>query len=329
MKVQSGNIFFVVCICLLMCGLAAAQVQTLSGPVPRKKMTEASTQTVSPRGYGEDLVYGLEAYKKNDWSNALFFLRKAAGVAETASEEVWLLMILSEMNVHDYQAVLRDRDIFVRRFSASHYVPNVEYQGCLALFALERYEQAVQGFTAFCERYPEHALTGEALFWTAESFYRQYEYARALSLYQRVVDGYENSEKYTESVYRIELLKQREREEKLLYLLRVTAEEAAAAREEYERRAKTVQSEQAADLKQTVQNLEEHIEALQKAYDEEHVRNSALNTRIRDLLTASEAAAHTSETAAGAKGGVSDKLLNELKQKARELETMIRPQEGF
>ncbi len=320
----SGKTFFAVCCALFLCAASFAQ-----------------TQDASRYAYGEDLVYGLEAYKNKDWSNALFFLRKAAGVKESSSEEVWLLMILTEMHVGDYYAVLRDADVFSRRFPSSRYIPHIEYQIQLARFGLGLYEESAEGFSAFAATYSDHPLLPSALFWAGESLYRQYEYARSLPLYKRVVDEYPESSKYAESVYRIELLKQREREEKLLYLLRVTGEEAASAREDYERQVKLLQGEEALSLKRNVQKLEEKLAALQTSYEESRQQNEALNTRVNELISenvqltsdalkASEAlrtAQETArkETAPAQQKSLSeqDKMLIELKKKAKELEKLL------
>ncbi len=320
----SGKTFFAVCFALFLCAASLVQAQD------------------TPRyAYDEDLVYGLEAYKNKDWSNALFFLRKASGVKESSSEEVWLLMILTEMHVSDYYAVLRDADVFSRRFPSSRYIPHIEYQIQLARFGLGLYEESAEGFSAFAATYSDHPLLPSALFWAGESLYRQYEYARALPLYKRVVDEYPESSKYAESVYRIELLKQREREEKLLYLLRVTGEEAASAREDYERQVKLLQGEEALSLKRNVQKLEEKLAALQTSYEESRQQNEALNTRVNELISenvqltsdalkASEAlrtAQETArkETAPAQQKSLSeqDKMLIELKKKAKELEKLL------
>ncbi|MFC2288383.1 MAG: hypothetical protein ACFNKF_01935 [Treponema lecithinolyticum] len=249
--------------------------------------TVQNTRNFSYR-YNDELIHGLEAYKNKDWANALFFLRKAAGDPQTASEEVWYLAIGAQMNLHEYAAVLRDSEIFISHFASSPYRSYVEYQAQLARFGLKLYAEAAEGFSAFCARYSDHPLFSSALFWTAESLYRCYEFARALPLYRRVVQEFPESSKYGESLYRIEILKQREREEKLLYLLRLTGEEAAAAKEDYERRIKQMQSDEAFALKRKVQDLETQAAVLQSDLDEARRRNAELDGKVDDLLSLNE-----------------------------------------
>lgn len=259
----------------------------LSGGSVRQSAAQNPARNFSYR-YNDELIHGLEAYKNKDWANALFFLRKAAGNPQTASEEVWYLAIGAQMNLHEYAAVLRDSEIFISHFASSPYRSYVEYQAQLARFGLKLYAEAAEGFSAFCARYSDHPLFSSALFWTAESLYRSYEFARALPLYRRVVQEFPESSKYGESLYRIEILKQREREEKLLYLLRLTGEEAAAAKEDYERRIKQMQSDEAFALKRKVQDLETQAAVLQSDLDEARRRNAELDGKMDDLLLLNE-----------------------------------------
>ena len=79
-----------------------------------------------------------------------------------------------------------------------------------------------------------------------------------------------------EAAFRVELLEQRAREEKLLYLLRVTGEENLAAREDYERQIRQYQSEESINFKMKVTELS-LVESLQEEL-------AAANTRIENLL---------------------------------------------
>ena len=220
----------------------------LSGGSVRQSAAQNPARNFSYR-YNDELIHGLEAYKNKDWANALFFLRKAAGNPQTASEEVWYLAIGAQMNLHEYAAVLRDSEIFISHFASSPYRSYVEYQAQLARFGLKLYAEAAEGFSAFCARYSDHPLFSSALFWTAESLYRSYEFARALPLYRRVVQEFPESSKYGESLYRIEILKQ---------------------------------------LKRKVQDLETQAAVLQSDLDEARRRNAELDGKMDDLLLLNE-----------------------------------------
>jgi tol-pal system protein YbgF len=55
----------------------------------------------------------------------------------------------------------------------------------------------------FAQKYPEHELVPNAIFWQGESYYQLREYARAVLKYQEVIDNHKDSTKY-----RAALLKQ-------------------------------------------------------------------------------------------------------------------------
>lgn len=82
--------------------------------------------------------------------------------------------------------------------------PTLElYQNARQEFEKRNYEQARDMWAEFVEKYPEHELTPNAVFWQGEAYYQMRDYARAVLKYQEVIDNYKNSTKY-----RAALLKQ-------------------------------------------------------------------------------------------------------------------------
>lgn len=230
------------------------------------------------------LAQGLEAYRRGDWTSALFFLRKAGTQPENINAETWYVLVMSEMYAGDYESVLTDGNEFVSRFPRSVYVPQIEYQMGRSLFIREEYARAVESFTAFCNAYPDHELVPSALFWMAESLYQTFHFDEAAPIFERIVKEYPDSPKVTESAFRIELLNQRTREEKLLYLLRVTGEEYLAAREDYERQIKESQTDELVNLKKSIAVLQAQIDELSSQLEAELARNSMLTSRIEYLV---------------------------------------------
>lgn len=230
------------------------------------------------------LVQGLEAYRRGDWTSALFFLRRAGTQPENVNAETWYVLVMSEMYAGDYESVLSDGVYFVESFPSSPYVPQVEYQMGRASFIREEYADAVESFTAFCNAYPDHELVPSALFWMGESLYQTFHFDEASAIFERIVKDYPDSPKVTESAFRIELLNQRTREEKLLYLLRVTGEEYLAAREDYERQIRETQTDEAVNLKKAITALQAQVDELQEQLEVELSRNSMLTSRIEFLI---------------------------------------------
>lgn len=223
------------------------------------------------------LIRGLEAYKQKDWTTALFFLRKASTLPENVTPETWYVLIMAEVYASDLESVLTDGAYFIQKFSQSPYVSQVEYQMARATFLLEDYNQALVMFEDFCKKYPNHDLYSSSLFWKAESLYQLYNFVDAEKFFKEVITNYPESPKVIEAAFRVELLEQRAREEKLLYLLRVTGEENLAAREDYERQIRQYQSEESINFKMKVTELSLLVESLQEEL-------AAANTRIENLL---------------------------------------------
>lgn len=243
------------------------------------------------------LIKGLEAYREKDWTSALFFFKKAATLETNNNAETWYVLIMSEVNASDFEGVLTDGAYFIRQFSDSSYVSQIKYQMARATLLLEDYNQALVMFDEFCNLYPNHELYSSALFWKAECFYQLYDYAEAQVLYEELLSKYPTSSKCLEAAFRIELLQQREREEKLLYLLRVTGEENLAAREDYERQIKQYQSEESINFKMKVTELTLLVESLQQELEESNARIENLLKKVNDLTLQNEELKIVSEDA--------------------------------
>ena len=229
------------------------------------------------------LVQGLEAYRQEDWSTALFFLRKASTLPENLNAETWYVLIMSEIFAGDYESVETDGAYFVKMFPNSSYMANVEYQMARAWFNTGEYQKAIDSFGAFCAKYSDNSLIPSALFWMAESLYQTFNFEQASAVFERIVTEFPSSPKVVEAAFRLDLLSQREREEKLLYLLRVTGEEYLAAKEEYEKLIKQYQSEEAVTLRRKIRDLTNRVEELETQLGDEQKKNAQLSTRILDM----------------------------------------------
>lgn len=230
------------------------------------------------------LVQGLEAYRKNDWVTSLFFLRKAVSLPENSTPETWYVLIMSEVFAEDYESVLTDGKYFLTKFPQSTYVPQIEYQMARALFNIGKYQESINSFTLFCDKYPKQQLVSSALFWIGESLYQTYNYEGAKKVFEKILENYPSSSKIVEVVFRLELLNQRQREEKLLYLLKVTGEEYLASREEYERQLKQYQTEDAMNLRKVVSELNNQIDELTIKLSDTQTKNDELAEEAENLL---------------------------------------------
>ena len=227
------------------------------------------------------VLQGYESFRNGDWVSALFFLRKAVGYGD-ATEETWYLLILSEMYSQEYDAAIQDCQHYLAQYSGGSFSPLVEYQYGRALYCSGKYQDAISQFTDFCHAYPESEFYPSSLFYIAESFFNEYNYNSAKVLYQRLLDDYPLAERAPETQDRLRIITQAEREEKLLYLLRVTGEEYFAAKEDYEKQLRKYQSEDSMVQDQLSKSFSD-IKMMQSAADELQYKNDEQARRIAEL----------------------------------------------
>lgn len=184
---------------------------------------------------------GYEAFRNEDWSAASMFLRKAVSLPADSTDENYLMLIKSEIYSGEYKMAQEDCVRFLEKFPLSVYTPFVQYQNGRMLHLLGKNEEAVIALSDFCKQHYDDELYPLALFWIAECFYDEYNFDTAKGLYERLTKDFPNSEKAKDAEYKLDLIAQRAREEKLLYLLKVIGEENLSTREEYERQLKIYQ----------------------------------------------------------------------------------------
>ncbi|MBO5124510.1 MAG: hypothetical protein J6C11_05205 [Spirochaetaceae bacterium] len=227
-------------------------------------------------------LQGYEAFRDGDWVSALFFLRKAVGYGD-ASQEAWYLLILSEMYGQEYEAAAQDCLQYMELFPEGSFYPLVKYQYGKSLYCSGQYQEAVSQFSEFCHTYPTSEFYPSAIFYIAESFFDEYNYPTAKSLYQRLVEEYPAADRAPEARDRLLLIAQAEREEKLLYLLRVTGEEYLAAKEDYEKQLRKYQSEDSMGLQDQLSKSFSDIQVMRTTVEELQGQNAEQARRIAQL----------------------------------------------
>ncbi len=273
---------------------------------------QTSEQERVTSSFGKDLVMGLEAYKLGNWEDTLFFLKRTNEYQNATSDVVWYFVVMSQINIGDYESVYKNGQIFIKEFPDSKYASEILYNTLFSSYKLTMYEQTISGFTNFVQKYPLSVHVPSALYYTAESLYSVYEFEQARALYNQILLDYPTSEYYSDAQYRIELLDHREREEKLLYLLRVTGEETLAAKEGYEKQIKELQSEESVMLRQRILELESLVTQLEVEKQDLENKNKNLQTDIRNLQNSNDSYIGEEST-----------LLDELVNKATELQLIL------
>jgi len=214
-------------------------------------------------------VEGCKSYSQGDWTSAKFMLKKAVSYPENLTAEAYYMLISAEINAGDDRSALDDCNVYLDNFQGSLYYPRICYQKGKVLYNLGEYEKSIIALSDFCHQNEKSDLYSYALFYIGESLFAGYKYDDAASIYERVVSEFPDSPKASAAQYRIDSISQRQREEKLLYLLKQTGEEYLSAKEEYE--------------KQLRQYNSESINNTRKKLVETQARNEELERQISDL----------------------------------------------
>lgn len=77
------------------------------------------------------------------------------------------------------------------------------YRQALLLESAKKYAEAILAFSAFLERYADHALAGSAQFHIGECYFQQKEFQLAANEYQRVLTSYDRSPHVAEALKRL------------------------------------------------------------------------------------------------------------------------------
>ena len=276
---------------------------------------------------------GCRAFADGDWTRAIFSLKQAASFEENNTPETYYMLINAEIYSGDYKSALDDCEWYLNLFANSLYDSHVTYLKGRTLYSLGEYDKAVITLSDFCHQNERHDMYAAALFWIGESFYACYQYDDAAALYQRIVTEFPADGKAPASQYRIETIRQRDREEKLLYLLKQTGEEYLFAREEYEKQLKLYSKDTESSTRLKLLDAQQRNLELEEKYRElEQELENVKAQRQAALNAAEEEAAKADAIVSGIKKAEEERkeeelrLLQELMKKAAETKILLENQ---
>jgi tol-pal system protein YbgF len=81
--------------------------------------------------------------------------------------------------------------------------PEAQYDQAIALLRSEKYPEAREGFKAFLQKYPSHALSGNAEYWLGETYYAQGQYRDAAESFLKGFQKYPKNAKAPASLLKL------------------------------------------------------------------------------------------------------------------------------
>lgn len=227
-------------------------------------------------------VEGCRAYSQGDWTSAKFMLKKAVSYPENLTADTYYMLITAEMNAGDDYSALDDCNVYLEHFPGSIYYPRIAYHKGKILYNLGEYEKSIIALSDFCHQNEKSDLYSYALFYIGESLFAGYKYDDASAIYERLVTDFPDSPKASAAQYRIDSISQRQREEKLLYLLKQTGEEYLSAKEEYEKQLRQYNSESINNTRQKLLETQTRNEELERQVSDLEMQLAAVKKELED-----------------------------------------------
>ena len=129
------------------------------------------------------------------------------GEAKRTGDELGLVRTALEENRQAVAALRAPAGSATRSDAGAAPVANATpaelYALALAHVQAEEWDASLSELTAITKRFPEHPLAANAQYWIGEVYYRRGDLARALTEFQRAVDGYPKSAQIPESLLKI------------------------------------------------------------------------------------------------------------------------------
>lgn len=271
-------------------------------------------------------VEGCKSYSQGDWTSAKFMLKKAVSYPENLNADTYYMLISAEVNAGDDRSALDDCNIYLESFPGSIYYPRICYQKGKVLYNLGEYEKSIIALSDFCHQNEKSDLYSYALFYIGESLFAGYKYQDAAAIYDRVVTEFPDSPKASAAQYRIDSIMQRQREEKLLYLLKQTGEEYLSAKEEYEKQLRQYNSESINNTRQKLVETQTRNEELERQIVDLEMQLSVLKNELENKTETAGPVAAATENVDVPNAEPYDETKEQLKalrQKALEAQRML------
>ena len=191
----------------------------------------------------KDLLTGLDAYSRGDWSTAAESFERVLTVSPNDRIEALYWLMLSETSAQNYQRALGYADAFLQVAPEDERAAEVSYQKGRLLHLSGNYEASSNIFYRFIDEYPDHPKIPSAYYWIGENFYAAGNHTEARKVFSKVVVNYPQSGKVNEARYKIVLIDQQSVREELLRM----AGESHTEERQAEKTSNSIESEPKSD----------------------------------------------------------------------------------
>ncbi len=187
------------------------------------------------------LLQGKQSYARSEWQDAIFSLRRAASLSESAEAkgEAFYWLALSQIALGDWAGAWKDLEALSVLSPDHPRSLDSIYQRGRVLYYQAKYEDAISTLKTYTDLEKSEAKTAAAFYWVGESLFALGRLEDAKNIFAIIIERWPSSAKYEAAVYRMALIEQKAIEEELLTLLKWTHEESLKTFEDYKRRERS------------------------------------------------------------------------------------------
>lgn len=264
---------------------------------------------------GDDLLTGLDAYSRGEWSAAIESFEKALVTQPDNRIESFYWLVMAEASAQNYRFALHYADAFLESAPTDERAAEVNYQKGRVLHLDGRYQESSDILYQFIKAYPDHPKVPSAHYWIGENYYADGSYADARAVFAGILVDYPHSGKVNEARYKIVLIDQLAVRKELAHIL-----SEADAVSKQEAKDADAQSEEALkrneEIARRLTALEEKIDSLTETLT--RLSSEQENRRMQEQQQTLEV--QKQEEAQRQEQEKRQKELKELQQRTRTLE---------
>lgn len=264
---------------------------------------------------GGDLLTGLDAYSRGEWSTAIESFEKALATQPDDRIESLYWLVMAEASAQNYRFALHYADAFLEIALADERAAEVSYQKGRVLHLDGRYQESSDTLYRFIKTYPDHPKVPSAHYWIGENYYAAGSYADARAVFAEILVNYPHSGKVNEARYKIVLIDQQAVRKELAQIINETDAISKQAGENTDAHSEE-ELKRNEDIARRLTALEEKIDSLTETLT--RLSSEQENRRMQEQQQTLEV--QKQEEAKRQEQEKRQKELKELQQRTRTLE---------
>lgn len=181
----------------------------------------------------------------------------------------------SYLALGEYDDAEKNLEFYLLNYKGNDFYEEGLYQKGRLLYLQGEYESSIQIFYQFQLIYPGSIFISNSYFWIGESLFSLGHLNEAYVIFSMIVKTYPTSYKVEAASYRIKLIEQKDRENELLKLLKMSHEDNLKSLEDFQRRER--------EYEQAITSYQKKISSLSSKPDTKIQKVEQLNAKIVEL----------------------------------------------